>query len=185
MFNLNNIKPKMNKSSTRIITQSDNSYTYSTILNTEKFIKNLKKSNLKEKFKPQQLIYFSKNAKKKDGCTITKDNLNEKANKIGLNKGNTVNLFDLHKNKKSLTSRGNSKNKSKSKSKINENEKFKIEKVSEKTDTNMIHNQNGMIIKNGGEYKNLEEKMKSLYDRAKNLLSNYETFIADNINLGK
>jgi len=185
MFNLNNIKPKMNKSSTRIITQSDNSHTYSTILNTEKFIKNLKKTNIKEKFRPQQLIYFSKNAKKKDGCTITKDNLNEKANKIGLNKGNTVNLFDLQKNKKSLTSRGNSKNKSKSKNKINENDKFKKEKVSENTDTNMIQNQNGMIIKNGNEYKNLEEKMKNLYDRAKNLLSNYETFIAENINLDK
>ena len=191
MFNLNNIKPKMNKSSTRIITQSDNSYTYSTILNTEKFIKNLKKSNLKEKFRPQQLIYFSKNVKKKDGCTITKDHLNEKANKIGLNKGNTINLFDFHKNKKSLTSRGNSNNKSKNKIKINENDKFKNEKEKEKekaiekTNINMLHNQNGMIIKNGCEYKNLEEKMKSLYDRAKNLLSNYETFIAENINLNK
>ena len=40
--------------------------------------------------------------KKKDGCTITKDHLNEKANKIGLNKGNTINLFDFHKNKKSV-----------------------------------------------------------------------------------
>ena len=92
-------------------------------------------------------------------------------------------MFDLQKNKKSLISKGNSKNKSKNK--INENEKFKNEKVSEKTDTNMPQKQNGMVIKNGGEYKNLEEKMKSLYDRAKNLLSNYETFIAENINLNK
>jgi hypothetical protein len=167
----------MNKSSTRIITQADNSYTHSTLLNTEKFIKNLKKNKIKDKLRPQQLIYFSNNSKKKDGYNITKDNNNEKKNKIGLNKGNTINLFDFHKNKKPLTSRGNSQNKNK----LNENGKTKnVKFIKTNATKNEVGNNN-----NAEEFKDLQEKMKNLYDRAKNLFCNYESFIENNFKIDK
>ncbi len=66
MYNLKNIKNKLNKSNTRIITPGNTSYTSSTLLNTEKFIQNLKKNKLKEKLRPQQLIYVPNNKKKED-----------------------------------------------------------------------------------------------------------------------
>ena len=179
MYDLKNIQNRMNKSSTRIITQTDSSYTHSTLLNTEKFIKNLKKNKIKDKLRPQQLIYFSNNFKKKDGYNIARDNNNEKKNKIGLNKGNTINLFDFHKNKKSLTSRGNSKNKNN----LNENGKTKNAK-SIKSNVNTTKNGIGNN-NNAEEFKDLQEKMKNLYDRAKNLFHNYESFIKNNIKIDK
>ena len=179
MYDLKNIQNRMNKSSTRIITQTDNSYTHSTILNTEKFIKNLKKNKIKEKLRPQQLIYFPNNSIKKVGYNITKDNSNENKNKIGLNKGNTINLFDFHKNKKPLTSRGNSQNKNK----MNENAKTKNSKFIK---TNVNSTKNGIGSNNNSdEFKDLQEKMKNLYDRAKNLFYNYESFIENNIKIDK
>ena len=177
MNDLKNIQKRMNKSSTRIITQTDNSYTHSTLLNTEKFIKNLKKNKIKDKLRPQQLIYLSNNSKKKDGYNISKDNNNEKKNKIGLNKGNIINLFDFHKNKKNLTSRGNSQNKNK----LNENGKTKNVNFI-KTNINTTKNDIGNN-KNEEEFKNLQEKIKNLYDRAKNLFYNYESFIESNIKI--
>jgi hypothetical protein len=177
IYDLKNIQNRMNKSSTRIITQADNSYTHSTLLNTEKFIKNLKKNKIKDKLRPQQLIYFSNNSKKKDGYNITKDNNNEKKNKIGLNKGNTINLFDFHKNKKPLTSRGNSQNKNK----LNENGKTKnVKFIKTNATKNEVGNNN-----NAEEFKDLQEKMKNLYDRAKNLFCNYESFIENNFKIDK
>ena len=177
MYDLKNIQNKMNKSSTRIITQTDNSYTHSTILNSEKFIKNLKKNKIKEKLRPQQLMYFSNNSKKKEGYNIIKENNNEKKNKIGLNKGNTTNLFDFHKNKKSLTARGNSQNNNKFKENdTNKNVNFI------KAHVNTIKNGNN---NNNDEFKDLQEKMKNLYDRAKKLFYNYESFIENNIKTDK
>jgi hypothetical protein len=177
MYNLKNIKNKLNKSNTRLITPGNTSYTSSTLLNTEKFIQNLKKNKLKEKLRPQQLIYVPNN-KKSGGYNFIKDNLNDKINNILFNKGKNNNLFDLHK--KNNSARNNNQNKNKLN--IKENIKnMNIKKVDSNKATKRYANSNSKD-KN---FQNLQDKMSNLYERAKKLLLNYDHFIENNIHFEK
>lgn len=176
MYNLKNIKTKLNKSNTRLITPGNTSYTSSTLLNTEKFVQNLKKNKLKEKLRPQQLIYVPNN-KKSGGSNFIKDNLNDKINSIIFNKGKK-NLFDLHK--KNNSARNNNQNKNKLI--IKENIKnINIKQIDSNKATKRHANSNSKD-KN---FQNLQDKMSNLYERAKKLLLNYDHFIENNIHFEK
>ena len=191
MYNLKNIKNKLNKSKSRIITQIDKSYTNSTILNTEKFLKNLKKNKIKEKLRPQQLIYFPINAhinnningKKIEEKNIINDNLNDKIKNIDLKKGNYNNLFEISKkNNNNCLNAKNNNNQNKNKLNIKDNIKnIIIKKIESKN--NLKKEQKIDIQEN--DLRILQDKMETIYQRARNLLINYDKYIENNIKLKK
>ena len=181
MYNIKNIKNKLNKSSSRYMTQNDKSYVNCTIFNTEKFFKNLKKNKIKEKLRPQELIYVPNNKNiKNEECIIKKGIFNDKIKNIALRKGKSNNLFELNMKNISLSARGNNQNKNALNLKGNI-KNIIIKKVESKKSTSKFLNYNN----SEKEFKCLQEKMENIYQRAKNLLTNYDTFIEYNIKLNK
>ena len=182
MYNIKNIKNKLNKSNSRLMTQVDKNNTNSTILNTEKFLTNLKKNKIKEKLRPQELIYIPNNTNNNinEENSIRKGIFTDKIKNIALKKGKSKNLFELKIKNITLNSKNNNQNKNPLNLKGNI-KNIIIKKVESKKSTSKCLNCNN----NENEFKDLQEKMENIYQRAKNLLSNYDTFIESNIKLNK
>ena len=184
MYNLKNIKTRLNKSKNRLITQIDKSYTNSALLNTEKFLKNLKKNKIKEKLRPQQLIYFPSNShinnKNFEEKNIVNDNINDKIKNIDLKKGNSNNLFEISKKNNCLSARNNNQNKNK----LNRKDNIK-NIIIKKVESNTNLNKNKKIEYQNDDLMILQNKMENIYQRAKKLLMNYDKYIENNIKLKK
>ena len=184
MNNINKLKSRLNKSTSRVITPVDKSYNNNgIILNTEKFIKNLKKNKIKEKILSQHLIYTTNNITKNEGNNILRDNINDKIMKIALKKGNSSNLFKFNTKNNSLSNKENAQDKIKLK--IKDNIKNIIIKKIDSNKSNLKSKKIENINNKGKEFNNLKSKMENIYQRSKNLLSNYDKFIEANINLNK
>ena len=173
MSNIKNIKKKLNKNNSRLLTQN-NSYTKS-ILNTEKFITNLKKNKIKDKLKPQQLKNIPNNKTKNENNNIIKDNFNCNLKNITLKKGIS---FKFNKNS-SLSKKDNQDEK---KVFIKNNIKNIIIK---KIESNKNVPISLYTSNNDKDFNDLKYKMENIYQRANNLLLNYDNFIENYFNMNK
>ena len=173
MSNIKNIKKKLNKSNNRLLTQN-NSYTKN-ILNTERFIMNLKKNKIKEKLKSQQLLDIPNN-KNKNEINNNENNFNCNLKNITFKKGNS---FKIKKNN-SLSKKDNKQDEKKVFIK-NNIKNIIIKKIESNKNIPKSLNSNN----NDKEFNDLKYKIENIYQRAKNLLFNYNNFIENYFNLNK
>ena len=183
LLSMYNIKNKLNKSNSRLKTQTDKSYINSAIINTEKFLKNLKKNKIKEKLLSRQLIYGTNNNNINNEGNINNNSLNGKIINIALKKGKSSNLFKFHTKNNSLNQKDIKDN---IQDKIKLNIKGNIKNIIiKKVESNRNLNKNSNSKNKDIEFNILKDKMENIYQRSKNLLFNYDKFIENNIKLNK
>ncbi len=134
----------------------------------------MKKNKIKEKLNCQQLIYISNINKE-----FLKNNLNNKIRNIDIKKENSTNIFELHW-KNTSYKKDNNQNKKLLNNKDNI-KKIRIKKV--ESNSNIYKNNN--IYNKEIELNVLKYKMEKIFQRAQNLLYNYDKLVVNNNNFQK